>query len=59
MSREEKVIHHIHGYEDLLRFLHAQHPDILNEWSNGAINATTADVGTEVIIDQEVINHEP
>jgi hypothetical protein len=41
MFREEKVIHHIHGYEDLLRFLHTQHPDILKEWNGPNHKATT------------------
>jgi hypothetical protein len=41
MSATEKLLLNINEYHNLLGFLNEKHPQVLKEWSNGAINATT------------------
>ena len=40
-QQTDKLLSNIREYQDLLGFLNEKHPQVLKEWSNGALNATT------------------
>jgi hypothetical protein len=55
MSRTERIETSAGNYLNLLGFLNDKHPDILKEWSNGLIRATTNGTYHE---QSEVIEHD-